>query len=249
MIQHMQRIFYGELAPWWPLISPPEDYANEAIEIARVLDTAGIPVRKVLELGSGGGCNASHLKRQFTMTLTDLSSEMLAVSSRLNPECEHHQGDMRSLRLDRPFDAVFIHDAVDYMTTKRDLRQALTTAFEHCRPGGIAVLLPDCTRETFDPDTNHGGTDASDGRGVRYLEWSSDPDPHDTWALTEYTFVLREPGGSVRAVHETHRFGLFSRDDWLRVLADTGFKARTVDERTTEDRVPRTFFVGVRPAT
>jgi hypothetical protein len=245
----MQHLFYGELAAWWPLISPPEDYAEEAIETARVLSTAKIPVRDVLELGSGGGCNAWHLKRHFNMTLTDLSSDMLAVSNQLNPGCEHHQGDMRTLRLGRCFDAVFVHDAVDYMTTERDLRQALTTAFEHCHPGGIAVLLPDCTTETFAPDTYHGGTDASDGRGVRYLEWSSDPDPRDTWTLTEYTFVLREPDGSVRAVHETHRFGVFSRDTWLRLLADTGFQAITLEERTTDDRMPRTFFVGVRPAT
>ena len=35
------------------------------------------------------------------MTLVDLSEEMLAVSRELNPECEHLQGDMRTLRLGR----------------------------------------------------------------------------------------------------------------------------------------------------
>src|SRR5580693_11346 len=109
--------FYRDLAVWWPLISPPEDYAQEAGYFARVLRTASIPVRDVLELGSGGGHNAVHLKASFTMTLVDLSADMLEVSRKLNPECGHHQGDMRTVRLGRRFDAVFVHDAVDYMTS------------------------------------------------------------------------------------------------------------------------------------
>jgi trans-aconitate methyltransferase len=59
------------------------------------------------------------------MTLVDLSEEMLVVSRRLNPECEHLLGDMRTLRLGRSFDAVFVHDAIDYMTTEADLRRAV----------------------------------------------------------------------------------------------------------------------------
>src|SRR3954452_721282 len=119
----MALAFYGELAVWWPLISPLEDYAEEAAEAASVLQTASIPVREVLELGSGGGHNAAHLKRHFAMTLTELSEDMLAVSRRLNPECHHQQGDMPPLRLGRHFDAVFIHDAIDYMTTEAELQQ------------------------------------------------------------------------------------------------------------------------------
>ena len=106
-----QHRFYGELAEWWPLISPPEEYAEEAAEAASHLRSASIPVREVLELG----------------------------------------------------------------------------------------------------------------------------------------FVLRDTGGHVRVVHETHRFGLFSRDVWLRLLAAAGFEPRTVLERTSEDRPPREFFLGDRP--
>jgi hypothetical protein len=82
---------------------------------------------------------------------------------------------------------------------------------------------------------------------VRYLEWTWDPDPADSWALTEYAFLLRDPDGSVEVVHETHRLGLFGRDDWLRLLGDAGFEPEVVVEETSEDRTPRDFFVGRRP--
>lgn len=240
--------FYGELAPWWPLISPPEDYAEEAAEVSRVLASAGTSVRDVLELGSGGGHNAVHLKRDFSLTLTDLSPAMLDMSRRLNPECEHLQGDMRDLRLGRTFDAVFVHDAVMYMTTEDDLRAAIRTAFVHCRPGGVALFVPDFIAETFTPGTDHGGSDGDDGSGARYLEWMWDPDPNDTEVLSEFAFLLREASGTVHAVHETHHWGLFPRDTWLRLLRDEGFEATTLIERTTEDRPAREMFLGRRPA-
>jgi trans-aconitate methyltransferase len=52
----------------------------------------------VLELGSGGGHNAFHLKARYAMTLVDLSEDVLTVSRRLNPKCDHHRGDMRGSR-------------------------------------------------------------------------------------------------------------------------------------------------------
>lgn len=239
--------FYGDLAAWWPLISPPQEYAEEAAEAAALLASAAIPVREVLELGSGGGHCAVHLKARFALTLSDLSDAMLDVSRALNPECEHVQGDMRTLRLGRSFDAVFVHDAIDYMTTADDLRQAIETAFVHCRPGGLALFMPDDTAETFAPGSDHGGSDAADGRGVRFLDWTHDPDPGDDWIATEYAFLLREADGSVRSVHETHRTGCFATAVWLRLLAGAGFEARAVDERTSEARAPRRLFVAARP--
>ena len=239
--------FYDDLAVWWPLISPPEDYEEEAAFVATLLGSASVPVREVLELGSGGGHNASHLKASFAMTLVDMSERMLDVSRRLNPECEHRAGDMRSVRLGRTYDAVFVHDAVDYMVTQADLARAIETAFVHCRPGGVAVFVPDYTRERFEEATDHGGRDGDDGRAVRHLEWTWDPDPDDTWVVTEYAFLLRGRDGGVEAVHETHRTGLFGREDWLRLLTDAGFEARAVDEVTSEDRGPRELFVGHRP--
>lgn len=241
-----QYRFYGELAQWWPLISPPEEYEEESGFIGSLVAKSTIPVKTVLELGSGGGHVASYLKGIYEMTLVDLSPEMLDVSRALNPECEHLEGDMRSLRLERLFDAVLIYDAIDYMTTENDLARAIATAFVHCRPGGIAVFVPDHIKENFVAGDDHSGNDSADGRGVRYLEWSADPDPADTQIRTEYVFLLRGPEGDSRVVHETHHTGLFARADWLRLVSEAGFSPESVVEETTEDRPPRELFLGRR---
>ena len=239
---------YTDLASYWPLVSAPKEYAEEASFAAALLRSAEPATSTVLELGSGGGNNAAHLKRQFAMTLVDLSPEMLAVSRRLNPECEHLQGDMRTLRLERQFDAVFVHDAIEYMTTEDELRQAVATVYAHCRPGGVAVLVPDHIAENYEPGTDHGGTDAVDGSGLRYLSWSTADDPTGTTVTTEFAFLVRSADGTVTVAHDTHVLGLFPRETWLRVLTEAGFDARSVAEVTRESRLPREFFVGTRPA-
>lgn len=223
---------YSELAPWWQLLSSRDDYAGEA-EFYRgvMVEAAEGPVRRVLELGSGGGNNASYLKQHFEMTLVDRSEGMLGQSRTLNPECEHVAGDMRDVRLGREFDAVFVHDAVSYITSLEGLRRVMVTAAIHCRPGGAVVFCPDYVKETLHPKTSHGGHDGDDGRAMRYLEWVTDPDPDDDTYTVDYAFVLKEADGSVRVDYERHIEGVFATETWLELMSEAGFEAWTVEMR------------------
>ena len=221
---------YGELAPWFHLLTHPSEYAEEAAYYTQIIDAVSDGrARTLLELGSGGGNNASHMKARFDCTLTDLSEEMLELSSTINPECEHVRGDMRTLRLGRTFDVIFVHDAVMYMTTEADLRAVIETAAVHAAPSGVVLLVPDTIRETFAPGVDQGGHDGDDGRALRYLEWTYDPDPDDTTFEVDFAVVLREPDATTRVVHDHHTFGLFTRDVWLRLLSEAGLDVVEVD--------------------
>jgi SAM-dependent methyltransferase len=237
---------YSDLAPWFHLLTHPSDYRDEAAFVSRVVDdVVQGPARTLLELGSGGGNNASHLKNRFECTLTDISPEMLALSATLNPECEHLEGDMRTLRLGRTFDVVFIHDAISYLTTEEDLRQAIETTAAHVRPGGVVILTPDATTEIFRPSTDHGGHDGDDGRSLRYLEWTH-PASGSTYAV-DYLIIARGPGEEVRVVHDRHTLGLFPRPTWVRVIGDAGLE---LVETTVENpyELEHAAFAALRPA-
>jgi SAM-dependent methyltransferase len=226
---------YNELAEWWPVFSDPIEYRREAAYIERVLRKAIEPApRTVLELGSGGGNSAYHLKKRFAMTLVDRSPRMLKVSRELNPECEHIRGDIREVRLGRTFDAVFVHDAICHMTTEPDLRAVLRTAYEHCRPGGVGLFVPDFVRETFVEGTDQGGSD-SPGRRLRFLQWVFDPDPTDTTYLVDFAILLRNRRGGAHVVHDRHIQGLFPRATWLRLLRDAGLMPVVVHDDNVRD--------------
>ncbi len=244
----MRERLYHDIAEWWPVISAPSGYAEEAgLYVQMILAPARRPVREVLELGSGGGNNASHMKRAFDMILVEPSDGMREVSRRLNPECEHLKGDMRHVRLGRTFDAVFVHDAVMYMTAEDDLRAALRTVAAHLAPGGVALAAPDATTESFSEGTEHGGGEDESGRRARYLEWTLPPEPGATTYTVHYAFLLYEPDGSVCVVHDVHREGLFPRATWLKLFREVGLVAELVP-RIIEGREYESF-VAVSAAT
>jgi len=210
---------YHELADWWPVISPPQRYTDEAAFLGDVIAFSTDPAKDVLDLGSGGGHMAFHLKRRFALTLVDISAQMLAVSRRLNPDCEHVRGDMRTIRLGREFDAVLVHDAIDYITTTGGLRLVIETAFAHTRPGGVALFVPDHVKDDFEPGTAGGGN----GAQASFLVTTYDPDAADDWIAADYEFTLRQPDGQTEVVRETHRLGAFARATWLAELERAGF--------------------------
>jgi SAM-dependent methyltransferase len=236
---------YDDLVPWYRLLDPPDDHADEAAAFERALDSVlGTGPATLLELGAGAGHNAVHLKRRFRCTLSDPSEPMTALSRALNPECAHVPGDMRTLRLGQTFDAVLVHDAVMYMTNAADLRSAVEAAFVHTRPGGAAVFAPDCTRETFVEAADLHQADDGD-RALRCLEWSWDPDPADETFTTEYALLLRE-GTQVRAVHDRHVEGVFPRAFWLATFTAAGYRAETF-ARPIGDGASDEVFLCTRP--
>lgn len=233
---------YRDLAPWWPLLSHPSEYQEEARSYEKAIEEhTRRPVSTLLELGSGGGNNASHLKRRFVMTLVDLSPDMLAVSGELNPDCEHVEGDMRTVRLGRRFDAVLIHDAIMYMTTEEDLRAAIETAAAHLEPESVALFVPDDTVETYRPRTSSGGNDGLDA-AVRYLEW--DRAPEGTTHRSTFVYVIAEPGRPTRIEWEDHVVGLFPRATWLRLIEEAGLEPLALPYEHSEFDTLHEMFAG-----
>lgn len=214
---------YNELADWWPILSAPEDYEEESNLYIRIIEKYKKGIKTALELGSGGGNNASFFKKHYKMTLTDMSPQMLEVSKKLNPECEHINGDMRSVRLGKKFDLIFIHDAIMYMTTEEDLLKTFTTAREHVKEDGILFIAPDYFKETFKTQTSHGGHDRKK-RSMRYLEWMRDDDPDDNLTETYFAYILKNEKGEIRYESDLSINGIFPKKTWQNLLENAGFK-------------------------
>jgi SAM-dependent methyltransferase len=228
---------YKDLAWLWPMWGDPEEYAAYDSQVVRLIgEYARIPVRSLLNIGCGGGKNVFNLKQKYDVTGLDLSPPMLDLARELNPECEFARGDIRSFALDRTFDAVLLDDAIAYMTSRGDLRAAFTAAWRHLNPGGVMVVTPDNTKETF--IQNHtvatpatAGTTPADV-DVVFVENSYDPDPDDEHYEATMIYLIRE-GGKLRVETDRHILGLFSLQVWRETLTGAGFR---VHERTYVER-------------
>lgn len=233
----MNPRLYHEFAHLWRLLSPPEDYAPEAEMIRSLLEgELGPPPRggrrRILELGAGGGHTLSHLARHFDAEAVDRSEAMIAQSRALNPDVGHHVGDMRTVRLGRTFDAVLAHDAIDYLTTREDLRAAFDTAAAHLDRGGVFLVGPTYVKDTFiDHQIEHD--QHTDGRieltCVSHVH-AAPPGPDETCELV-LLLLIRKIEGRLRIEEDRHTCGLFDRSTWLELLRGSGFD---VDKSVTE---------------
>ncbi len=238
---------YGDLAPWWPLISAPEEYVAEAEVLRAVLRNCLGPGRHtLLDLGVGGGDHLSHLTCDFDAVGVDLSPQMLVHSTRLNPTVEHHVGDMRTIRLNRKFDAVLIHDAITYMLSEADLRAAIATAKTHLKHAGVLVMCPDWFRENFPDEFVSHKTHRRGNTSLTYLEYVHDPDPSDSLVEIVLFMLIREDG-RLRIEQDRHTLGLFPRETWLDLTREAGFTVETRPSVKADYDEKLSLIVGVLP--
>lgn len=235
-----QRRLYADLAWTWPIISPPEEYVDEAEVFERHIHQRSPRARTLLHLGCGGGHIDYTLKKHFDITGVDISDDMLSLARRLNPDVEYLLGDMRSVRLDRVFDAVVIADSIAYMLTESELRAAFETAFVHLRAGGVFLTYAEATREHFKQNQTECSVYARGDVEIAFVENYYDPDPADTVFDATYVYLIRR-GGRLNVETDHHIVGLFPLATWQRLLKEVGFEVEQVE---FEEGIP--LFVGLK---
>jgi len=226
-----QQRLYGDLAWVWPIISPPEHYVDETEHFCKVIkEYSHINVKTLLNLGCGGGHNDHTLQRHFGVTGLDISEAMLKLAGRLNPKITYLLGDMRSVRLDKTFDAVTIFDSIDYMLTTEDLQAAFTTAFNHLKPGGVFITFAEMTPENFRQNRTICSTHRRGDIEVTFIENYCDPDPTDTTYEATFVYLIRR-GAQLEIETDRHLCGIFQLETWHTLLREAGFEVRQMEFR------------------
>jgi len=227
---------YADLAWLWPMWGDAAtEYAHYCQHVTGLIrQHARRQVTTLLDIGCGGGKNVFNLKGQFSVTGVDLSPTMLAQARLLNPECPFVLGDMRTFRLDRTFDAVLMDDAISYMTCFADFVAAFRTASAHLNHGGVLVVTPDVTVETFQQNKTSTTRATRDGLDVVFVENVYDPDPTDEQYEATILYLIRDHG-RLRIETDHWTLGIFSLDTWRHVLHETGFEVHEGQYNAGED--------------
>lgn len=227
-------IAYNELAWTEDLLADPSDYEGEAggyVELIKgnALHAPGT----LLHLGCGAGGYDAVFKRHFAVTGVDISRGMLDKARLRHPDIEYIEGDMRTVRLGREFDAVAIPDGIDYMASLPELRMAVGTAVAHLKPGG-ALLVAGKTREIFS-DNNFAYTGEQGDLHVTLLENNHINRHHPDTYQAALVYLIRRRGELT--IHtECHVLGLFSQEAWERVFTDAGVTMQETDLDGTYDK-------------
>jgi len=225
---------YNELAWTEDLLADPADYEVEVAGYADLIkrNSSKTP-GTLLHLGCGAGGHDGIFKRHFAVTGVDISRGMLDKARLQHPDIEYIEGDMRTVRLGREFDAVAIPDSIDYMSSLPELRMAIETAVAHLKPGGI-LLVVGKTREAF-RENNFAYSGEQEGLHVTLLEnnYINQYRP-DTYEATLVYLIRRR--GELSIHTECHVLGLFSQEAWENVFTEAGLSVQKIDLDGTYDQ-------------
>ncbi|MEW6368799.1 MAG: class I SAM-dependent methyltransferase [Acidobacteriota bacterium] len=222
---------YEDLSWIFPIFTPIEHYLQETEEFSRLIQQqAHRPVETLLHLGCGAGHNDFTFKRFFRVTGIDSSRAMIELARKLNPEVDYGIGDLRTVKLDRRFDAVTAIDSLDYLLTPDDWQAACATAFHHLNPGGVFFFLVEATREDFEQNRCSVWRSVRGEVEIVTLENCYDPDPEDTTYETTFVHLIRR-AGKLDVQTDIHTCGLFPARFIEDKLREAGLDARRLEYR------------------
>ncbi|MER7406709.1 class I SAM-dependent methyltransferase [Streptomyces sp. NPDC000070] len=206
-----------------------KDYAAESATVTKAILEHCPGAKALLDVACGTGSHLEHLATSFEEVCgLDLSTDMLRRARERLPELPFEQGDMRAFRLGRTFDAITcMFSSVGYLDTVADLDATLATFARHLAPGGVVVIEPWWSPDTFLPGYVQGDVVTVDGRTISRVSHSVRAEGR-TASRMEVHYVVAEPETGIRHFTDIHVMTLFSREEYEQAFAKAGLTAEYV---------------------
>ena len=213
------------------MLAPLESYESEMMEWCEIIEQSldqSVPF-SLLDLGTGGAHHLYHLAQNLSMleggVAVDLSPEMLARAAQLLPQFDTLCTDMTSLRLDRRFPLITVHDSFCYLTSQRQVEKLFETIAGHLSPGGTALVKVDAVSDSFQGPYRYLTSFDEEEHEVTLTHYEWHRDPGDTVLEVIYLFLERR-GQEVISREERHHLGLFSKSFLLAAAERHGLQGQ-----------------------
>jgi SAM-dependent methyltransferase len=232
MNKNIKWLSYNNLAWTEPIISPPEEYHQEIETLSKtIINNSEFKFKNILHLGCGAGIYDYTFKRFFNVTGVDISDGMLKIAKKLNPEVKYIHGDMREIRLKSRFDAVVIPDSIGYMTTIKDLRKAIKTAYSHLNTCSILLIIAHI-RDIF-KENNFIYTGSK--KDIKITIFENNCIINKTSYEATIVYLIRHKK-TLEIYTDKHTIGLFNLSTWNKLLKENNLSIKKIDVINTYDR-------------
>jgi SAM-dependent methyltransferase len=191
---------YEPLAEYYDRFTERSAYEPVVAQVEAWVRAQGLRGRQLLDVACGTGKSfAPMLRRGYRLTACDISPAMTVEARRKAPAAEIRVADMRALPWRGRFDLVTcLDDAINYMLTGADLRDAITSMARALRPGGMLVFDAN-TLATYRSDFSESfDIEAGDTRFHWHGEADADIEPGQ---LVSATMTIDGPGVRAQSRH------------------------------------------------
>jgi SAM-dependent methyltransferase len=229
------------IARYYDKIYSFKDYGAEAQQLVALI---GEHLRsggnRLLDVACGTGYHLQFLKGHFYVEGLDVSPELLQVARQRNPEVVYHQADMVDFEVGHTFDVVTcLFSSIGYVKTRDNMTRAIGCMARHLVPGGLLIVEPWFTPETWKPGTVHALLVDEPELKIARVSTSLTEGGLSRFDLHH---LIGTPEGTVHLI-ERHELGLFETGEMRDAFAQAGLEV-TYD---ADGLTGRGLFLGKRP--
>jgi SAM-dependent methyltransferase len=176
---------------------------------------------RLLDVACGTGLHLSYLKQHFQVEGLDLDEQLLTIARQRNPDIPLHHADMTDFALGRTFDIVTcLFSAIGYVKTLENLSRAIQCMAQHLSAGGVLMIEPWFTPETWRPGTVHARFIDEPDLKITRMNTS---DVNGRLSIMDMHYLVGTPEGIHHYV-ERHELGLFTTEEIIHTLTACGLE-------------------------
>jgi SAM-dependent methyltransferase len=232
---------YEKTAAFYDEIYHFKDYEAEARRLRGMIEryqrTQG---DRLLDVACGTGKHLACLGDGFTATGIDLDPKMIEIASRRLPKVAFHVDDMVTFKLDQTYDVILcLFSSIGYVRTSARLQAAIRNMAHHLAPGGVLIVEPWFSGETFQGGTVHATY--VDKPDLKITRMNISTVEHGVSVMDfHYLIGTRE---EIEYLVERHELGLFEHDEYW-----AAFEAAGLDVVHDADGLTgRGLYIGCKP--
>jgi SAM-dependent methyltransferase len=200
-----------------------KNYGRECEILREIIDAAVPGARTILDVACGTGEHAKFLREKYSVDGVDLNEEYLRAARSKNPDGKYMRADMTDFDLGATYDAVVcLFSAIGYVRTVDLMNRAIASMARHLKPGGILLIEPWLTPETWKPGSTfiHAGEIGTDK--VCRMSYSGQEGNLSVLQL----HYLRSTRETIEHYSERLELGLFTREEMTRAFESADLDVR-----------------------
>lgn len=221
------RTLYSQFAEYYDILHADKDYAGEVNKLKRLISRhKKSNGNALLDVGCGTGRHISYFREDFSCTGIDLNESMLKVARKKVRDAIFRQADMAEFKLSKKFDAIVcLYCTIAYSLDIKTLRKTLVNFENHLKPGGVVIIEPYFTNETFVPNKPKLSTAESEGIKIARVSMSW---RKGNLATRKRIMAIADKNRGVFSFEDISDIALFSDEQILSEMAQAGFKTKLI---------------------